>query len=192
MNLPTLHRSPETSAAPPDGAEQLLAAACAVLAQGEELLARTPGEAYRRTHPAAFNASIGGHYRHCLDHFTSLLRALDRGEVDYDQRDRDPRLESDPGLAAEVTRGIRAALGAFSAEVLAARVPTRCAVSYSGMPAPAFESTLGRELVYAVAHTIHHFALIAFLARGMGLALPDHFGVAPSTVAHRRQHPGPA
>ena len=45
-------------------------------------------------------------------------------------------------------------------------------------------STFGRELVYAIAHAIHHYALISIMAGLMGAKLPKHFGVAPSTVAH--------
>jgi len=54
--------------------------------------------------PIAFNASIGGHYRHCLDHFTSLLRGLDAEAVDYDHRERDARIESQPGFAGPHVR----------------------------------------------------------------------------------------
>ena len=46
-------------------------------------------------------------------------------------------------------------------------------------------STYGRELVYAIAHAIHHYALISVMARLLEVVLPAHFGVAPSTVAHQ-------
>ena len=77
-------------------ARRILDAAVAILAQGEDLLCALSAESYTRRVPAAFNACIGGHYRHCLDHFTSLLRGLDADEVDYDHRDRDLRIESTP------------------------------------------------------------------------------------------------
>ena len=46
-------------------------------------------------------------------------------------------------------------------------------------------SSLGRELVYAIAHAIHHYALISIMARLMEARLPENFGVAPSTVTHQ-------
>ena len=39
-------------------------------------------------------------------------------------------------------------------------------------------------MVYAIAHAIHHYALISVMSRLMDANLPEHFGVAPSTVAH--------
>src|SRR5437764_7897717 len=74
--------------------------------QGELLLRALDDEAYARHLPAAFNASVGGHYRHCLDHFQSLLNALDCDEVNYDHRKRDPRIETERDIAVAETRRI--------------------------------------------------------------------------------------
>src|SRR5262245_29994906 len=74
-----------------DDGRRIVGAAIAILAQGEDFLRALPVQTYTRRVPLAFNASIGGHYRHCLDHFTSLLRALDADLVDYDHRERDVR-----------------------------------------------------------------------------------------------------
>ena len=51
-------------------------------------------------------------------------------------------------------------------------------------------STFGRELVYAIAHAIHHYALISVMARLLDVRLPPHFGIAPSTVAHEARMAG--
>ena len=66
-----------------DDARKIIAAAAAILRQGEGLLDRLPAEIYSRTLPTAFGASIGGHYRHCLDHFASLdiVEAIDAGNA---------------------------------------------------------------------------------------------------------------
>jgi hypothetical protein len=65
-------------------------------------------------------------------------------------------------------------------------VNARCEVSYAHGDSPVTGSTFGRETVYAIAHAIHHFALISIMARLMDAKLPEHFGVAPSTVAHQK------
>lgn len=57
---------------------ELLQSAVETLQQGERLLAETTDETYTRKVPVAFNGSIGGHYRHCLDHFQCLLAAANR------------------------------------------------------------------------------------------------------------------
>ena len=161
-------------------------AAIAILAQGEDLLQALSAENYTRLVPLAFNACIGGHYRHCLDHFTSLLRGLDADEVDYDHRARDARIESQPDFALARTRRMRRQLEQLPVGVLNATVRARCEVSYTHGDSPVTGSTFGREMVHAIAHAIHHYALISVMARLMDAKLPDHFGVAPSTVAHQK------
>jgi len=167
-----------------DDARRIVGAAIAILGHGEELLRALSAESYTRRVPLAFNASIGGHYRHCLDHFTSLLRALDADEVDYDHRERDVRIESQPAFALALTQQMRTQLERLPLSALESRVWARCEVSYAHGDSPVTGSTFGREMVYAIAHAIHHYALIAVMARLMEAALPEHFGIAPSTVAH--------
>jgi len=167
-----------------DDAHRIVDAAIAILAQGEDLLRALSTETYTRRVPLAFNACIGGHYRHCLDHFTSLLRGLDADTVDYDHRERDVRIESQPGFALALTQQIGAQLERLPLGALDTRVRARCEVSYAHGDSPVTVSTFGRELVYAIAHAIHHYALISVMARLMNAKLPEHFGVAPPTVAH--------
>lgn len=180
---------PSDFAAPargPDDARRILDAAVVILTQGEDLLRTLSADCYTRRVPLAFNACIGGHYRHCLDHFTSLLRGLDGDEVDYDHRERDARIESQPDFALALTRKLRAQLEQLSLAALDTPVRARCEVSYAHGDSPVTGSTFGREMVYAIAHAIHHYALISVMARLMDAALPEHFGVAPSTVAHQK------
>ena len=169
---------------PFDDTRRIVNAAIAILDQGEDLLRALSAENYTRRVPLAFNACIGGHYRHCLDHFTSLLRSLDADEVDYDHRVRDVRIESQPDFALALTQQMRAQLERLPLGALDASVRARCEVSYAHGDSPVTGSTFGRELVYAIAHAIHHYALISVMARLMDAQLPEHFGVAPSTVAH--------
>ncbi len=156
-----------------------------LLGQGEELLIHLDTETYRSPVAIAFNASIGSHYRHFLDHFSSLLRGLENGVIDYDARDRDLRLEQSPQLARELTCTLSKRLGQLTDDQLNLSVLVRCQVGY-GAGSPHTKSTLGRELVYAAAHGIHHFALIAVIGRFLNARLPANFGIAPSTLAHRQ------
>jgi len=166
-------------------ARRIVDAAASILAQGEDLLRALSAEIYTRRVPLAFNACIGGHYRHCLDHFTSLLRGLNTDEVDYDHRERNACAESQPGFALALTRQMRDRLEQLPLDTLDAPVKARCEVSYAHGNSPVTGSTIGRELVYAIAHAIHHYALISVMARLMDVKLPERFGVAPSTVAHK-------
>ena len=174
---------------PSTDACQILEAALTILRQGEDLLLVVDGESYIRKVREVFNGSIGGHYRHCLDHFSSLLNALGAEEVNYDDRKRDAVIESQPGFALNVTRQLKNRLEALSSGVLDARVKARCEVSYARGDSPVTESSWGRELVYCIAHAIHHYALISVMAKLMNLSLPEHFGIAPSTVMHQASQP---
>jgi hypothetical protein len=166
-------------------ARRIIDAAGAVLAQGEALLNSVTPEAYARKNDVAFNASIGGHYRHCLDHFNCVLRGLQKPEINYDHRERNVRVETDPEFALKITRQLHEALKQLSPEMLATPVMACCEVSYDKGQSPRACSSYSRELVYAIAHAIHHYALISIMARLMEIKLPQNFGIAPSTVAHQ-------
>lgn len=168
-------------------AERILRAAVEILTQGEDLLRTLTADDFTRKVPVVFNASIGGHFRHCLDHFTSLLLALDADAVDYDHRKRDPRIETQPDFALTLTAEMRRTLEQLTPDTLCTEVKARCEVSYTHGNSPITRSTLARELVYCIAHAIHHYALISVMARLMEVQLPEHFGVAPSTVSHSRK-----
>lgn len=169
-----------------DDARRIVRAADDILAQGEALLRIVSVANYIHRVPQAFNASIGGHYRHCLDHFSSILRGLEGREVNYDHRERDSRIELQPDFALTVTQRLRSQLQQLPLEQLEAPVQACCEVSYEPGEAPFTASTVGRELVYAIAHAIHHYALISVLSRLTDAPLPEPFGIAPSTVLHQR------
>jgi hypothetical protein len=94
------------------------------------------------------------------------------------------RIESRLDLALSVSRQIRGQLEQLPLEALNAPVKVRCEVSYADGLSPVTRSSFGREMVYAIAHAIHHYALISVMARLSGIQLPERFGVAPSTVPH--------
>jgi uncharacterized damage-inducible protein DinB len=160
----------------------ILHGAAEVLRQGEMLLRALDDTAYAKRLPAAFNASVGGHYRHCLDHFQSLLDALDADEVNYDRRKRDPRIETERVFAIAETHRISNGCDWIPEEWLHRAILVRTKVSYGDESAPAMPSTIGRELMYAIAHAIHHYALMGVMCGLMGVPLPAGFGVAPSTL----------
>ena len=91
----------------PGDSRVLIESVIETLQQGETLLTETSDETYTRKVPIAFNASIGGHYRHCLDHFRSLLDSAMDGDLNYDHRERDTLVEKDRYAALNATRELR-------------------------------------------------------------------------------------
>jgi hypothetical protein len=155
-----------------------------VLRQGELLLNSLKDEDYTRTVPNVFSSTVGGHYRHCLDHFQSLLQGLDADEINYDHRERNPRIENDRAFALAETNRILRANASIATPFLDCPINVRSRVNYAGDAAPLTGSTVGRELMYAVAHTIHHYALIAVMCAMLEIPVPAGFGVAPSTLQY--------
>jgi uncharacterized damage-inducible protein DinB len=159
----------------------------AVLLQGKDLLERLGQEEFAAGNPLGNGASIGAHYRHSLDHFRQLFSGLESGMVDYDARTRESLLETDRAAALAATESLRTA--AKDLRKLGAEDPleVRCGVTYGGEDAGTASSTLGREMMFCISHAIHHYAIIAMVLRSGQKAVPDGFGVAPSTMRHRQQ-----
>jgi uncharacterized damage-inducible protein DinB len=168
----------------------LHAAVAEVLRQGEALLGSLSDEDYTRKLPAVFSSTVGGHYRHCLDHFQSLLQGLDTDEINYDHRERNPRIENDREFALAETYRILRAFGSISTPFLDCPINVRSKINYELDAAPLIGSTVGRELMYAVAHAIHHYALIAVMCGTLGAPVPTGFGVAPSTLKYHAEQSG--
>jgi hypothetical protein len=139
----------------------------------------------------AVYARVGPHLRHCLDHFTCLLRAIDRGAViDYDARERDPVLEADPKAFVAALAGVRSRLCRIAPRDLARRVRVRQSAAPDGKAATS-ESNLGRELVFLSGHTVHHLEIVRLLCETVGVGVPDGWTTAYSTEAYRaRLEPG--
>ena len=165
----------------------LLASMDEVFEQGEFLLLGLSDAQYAGTTIDASSASIGAHYRHGLEHFKILFEAVNEAEIDYDRRERDARLENERLLALQVTRDFRHAARFLSALPLERAIQARCKTSYAGSESCSVASTVGREIMFAVSHAVHHYALIALICGMRKIPVPEDFGVAPSTVEYQKQ-----
>jgi len=163
---------------------QLIEAAQDVLLQGLGLLFELGDETYSHTVRAPFGASIGQHYRHVLEHFQCLIRGARAKEVNYDARERNPRLESEVTYASIATCDVLRAIKHWSDASLQAQCKVVSSVSYQQGSEDTVDSNVGRELSYCVAHAIHHYAIIRLICAEIGISVPAAFGYAPSTVKH--------
>ncbi len=167
--------------------QELIHSVLETLGQGEALLTQISDEYYTRKVALAFNASIGGHYRHCLDHFRSLLDCATAGDLDYDHRERGTLIETDRFAALNATRELRGDYEHLDPMFLTRSLNVTCKTSYATSGSQASPSTVGREIMYSVAHAVHHYALIGVMCGVMGLTMPTGFGVAPSTLKHQAE-----
>jgi len=159
---------------------EYIAANIHVLKQGAALMRRLDDRAYGN-HALGERSAIGVHLRHALDFYTLFFEGMTTGRIDYDRRARDKRIEQDRGFAIERSEQLieqLRQLGDIDADIWV-KVDV-CADA--GDPAAYSRSTLRRELQALISHTIHHYALIAYLMRIQDLETDPGFGVAPSTL----------
>lgn len=126
-----------------------------------------------------FSSTIGQHLRHCIEHYDELLLALNEcRDVNYETRPRDLLLETDPSVALHRLSATTEALALLGNNPLPLKILDTGCTSAS-------QSSIERELQYLVSHTVHHFAIIAIIAKHFQVPVPENFGVAPSTIKHR-------
>lgn len=165
--------------------EQLIRANVHFLDQAERLLVQVLDQDYGCAVESFYGSTLGQHFRHCLDHYTSLLAGLDKAKVDYDCRARQLDLEASTESAIQEVSRIRTELEAL----LKRETPVGLLVKMDcgGGEVDWQPSTLGRELQFLVSHTVHHFAMIGGMCGCLGVQMEDGFGVAPSTLRHREK-----
>jgi hypothetical protein len=168
-----------------DSARAILQAGSEILMQAEQLLDLIDDAAYSQPVEAAFNVTLGAHMRHCIDHFTSFLAGVTETRINYDHRERDTRLETDQEFARERIGDIRDSLARLTPASLSRPSSTTCKVRYAGEFSQSAGTTFARELMYVVAHAMHHFALMRIMGNLLKLDFPADFGVAPSTLAYQ-------
>lgn len=158
----------------------LTSANLACLQQGIDLLESLPEGTYACPCPDLFGSSIGGHMRHHLDHYSAFIRNLAAGEIDYDARERESAIESNPQVAIALMRRLIAEIGTFGEADLDRTLRIRMD---DGGDSSWSATSLRRELQFLLSHTIHHYALIVAIATRFGICrFPENFGIAPSTL----------
>ena len=168
----------------PADAPELVKAAQEVLTQGLDLLINLDDHSYSQRVAAPFQASIGQHYRHVLEHFQSLMWGLKPGEINYDARERNARMENEVAYASIVTCELLRAFKRMSQETLEGNCAVIASVGYGSSRPSRLESNVGREVAYCAGHAIHHYAIIRLICSEVGVAISDEFGFAPSTLKH--------
>jgi len=131
-------------------------------------------------------SSIGSHVRHCLDHVAALLRSVETGELNYDDRARGTAVESSRFAAIEAIEDLVRQLSGITAEYLDRAILVRVLL-FPGSAPTDVQSSFGRELAFVISHTIHHNALVAAMLRTLGIDPPERFGYAPSTLSNQQQ-----
>ncbi len=132
-------------------------------------------------------ASIGQHVRHTLEFFICLMDAKNEGIINYDNRKHDRHIESDRSLARSIIKSINDFLKKENHDFA---LKLEANYDVTGSEIVLINSNFSRELAYNIEHAIHHMALIKIGAADAfpHVILPEHFGVASSTIRFQNSH----
>jgi len=152
-----------------------------ILAQLKDLLNVISEHAYASPLALLHGSSVGQHVRHTLEFYQCLYEQVPLGFVDYEARNRDLCLETDPAFSATFAENIMLWLSRPIEDVSLTMM-----VCFENQNQEV-QTTLMRELIYMAEHAIHHFAIIKIaLAEAFPkIELPSNFGVAYSTIQYR-------
>jgi hypothetical protein len=193
--------------APADGNDLLSNYAVAPLFQVLFICQHVKLEDYTRPCPSFYNATVGGHVRHILDHYSKLAAGLHGSStrkstssetvrvVRYDVRQRNTSVETDKEAATSSCHQIMGTLhesgciNKFSdpSTEVAPRAIHQGAVNVEFMNEKGqsflIPSSSARELAFVAHHAIHHLSTIRLMLQSMHCNLDlGNMGLAPSTM----------
>ena len=153
--------------------------------QGIELLSDISDDLYTKNNTTYSKSGIGRHFRHIIEHYFSFIQT-DGTFIDYDARERNPRLETDRQFMIDRLGFVISGLQKFENEsaLLDKGISVRSNEGIGEENSPLSSSTLRRELQFLISHTVHHYALIGLILQTMGYIPDESFGVAPSTLKY--------
>ncbi|EJI1277639.1 hypothetical protein NDZ80_000991 [Vibrio vulnificus] len=128
---------------------------------------------------------IGAHIRHVHDHFRSLFIGLKTGIVDYNLRNRESMEEVDLPISLSENKHILNQLERLNVE--ASRIEIISEINCHATESLQMTSSVERELLYLINHTIHHAAIIKHMMDNACVSCPPEIGLAPGTATYYRQ-----
>ncbi|PTX61748.1 hypothetical protein C8N46_104392 [Kordia periserrulae] len=156
------------------------------LSTSKKLLNELTAAPYSCKEVAPYYSSIGTHIRHVLDFYTCIFKGLDRKYVDLTSRGRNQRIENDRNCAISEIELIENHLRTLYSADLNELITVEDDL---GNGVITIDYTLGALLAQANSHTIHHYAIIAYILDGLGVDIQDeNFGYNPTTPAQRIEH----
>ncbi len=133
---------------------------------------------YNRALPTLNNGTLGRHVRHILEFYECLFLSDASDTICYDDRKRNLILEENIAIASEYVDTIIAKIaGVYDNKFLLLK-------SRFGSEEITMDSSLHREIIYNIEHTVHHLAIIriALSVECKYISLSSNFGYADSTI----------
>jgi uncharacterized damage-inducible protein DinB len=157
-----------------------------VINQLQALLYNMEQSEFTVTVPLLYNSTIGKHCRHILEFYQCFFKSVPSGQLNYDLRERNMRLETETAFALDIIQETMVQFanlpsGELSLE-LSSELPEEKGLHCC-------HSTLARELSYLADHTVHHLAIIkiGLAIIKPGLSVAEEVGIAASTINNNRR-----
>jgi uncharacterized damage-inducible protein DinB len=133
---------------------------------------------------------IGKHIRHINDHFLALIHGINIGVIDYNRRNRGTAIETKIDVALSELQQLIIWLENYENttdhEQRHKSIKIFSEIDCLHTINQEFDSTVARELLYLINHTIHHAAHIGLIAKNQGIEIPLNTGMAPCTMTFLR------
>ena len=132
-------------------------------------------------------STIGKHFRHIYDFYACLIDGCGKGTIDYCNRKRVELLENNPktivGCFEEIKKEIHDLDMNEALEVYGD-------FQFDNGERPISQSSVGRELLYAYDHAVHHLAIVKMGIRSElpNIKIDNTIGIAASTLRHLNSH----
>jgi hypothetical protein len=126
------------------------------------------------------NATIGEHTRHIIEMFQCLEKQYEAGIINYDDRNRDYRIQTDIAFAQQTIVDVVNQLDKQNIKLQLQQMVDGEELF--------LDTNYDRELLYNLEHCIHHQALIKVaVLQNDAIVIDANFGVARSTIEYRKQ-----
>lgn len=127
-------------------------------------------------------ATIAAHIRHSYEFYRCLIEGNAQGEINYENRQRNKKIETDLAYSLQKLTELNTQLKEVVPNekiILVSKETERSTISTS----------FHRELLYCLDHAIHHQALIKIGLKELGLShlVNANFGVAYSTLRYQER-----
>jgi uncharacterized damage-inducible protein DinB len=134
--------------------------------------------------------NIGKHIRHISDHFYAVKHGIISDMINYNERNRGTNIETDSISAVnqlnELIGWLDGINNQYNDESIHQEVMIYSEVDCLQTLSMKFKSSLARELLYLINHTIHHAAHIGLICQRNGIEIPLNTGMAPCTMTYLR------
>lgn len=153
-----------------------------VLLQLADVLHQLSDAEYTTPSSLLNNSSVGAHTRHIIELFHCLITGYHTGTINYDDRKRDKKIESDRFWSTQLLTGIIEEMDKPNKLLKLKNQFFEEETEFLEI-----DTNFFREAIYNLEHTIHHMALIRVGINEVALInLTENFGVAASTIQYKK------